>query len=192
MDPCDRNSLIIMNRLITLLLAASCLTAVGQVPDYVPTEGLVVWWNSGYSGITETSGAIPTAGRWGLEGEAMFFDGQDDFVLLNNLTLPQGDDQRTTSRWFNQSAFIVDCGFEQFGTLVNYGPASSNERWFMLVRDNFLQIGAHNDDICRFATVQVVKALKLRKTGRKLVCSNGITPSLPSTGRCCRVSSTGN
>jgi hypothetical protein len=33
-----------MNRFFTLLLAASCLTAVGQVPDYVPTEGLVGWW----------------------------------------------------------------------------------------------------------------------------------------------------
>ena len=34
-----------MNRFFTLLLAASCLTAVGQVPDYVPTDGLVAWWS---------------------------------------------------------------------------------------------------------------------------------------------------
>ena len=33
MDPCDRNSLIIMNRFFTLLFAASCLTAVGQEVD---------------------------------------------------------------------------------------------------------------------------------------------------------------
>ena len=33
-----------MNRFFTLLLAASCLTAVGQVPDYVPTDGLIGWW----------------------------------------------------------------------------------------------------------------------------------------------------
>ena len=32
-----------MNRFFTLLFAASCLTAVGQVPDYVPTDGLVGW-----------------------------------------------------------------------------------------------------------------------------------------------------
>ena len=36
--------MIIMNRLFTLLLAASCFTAVGQVPDYVPTDGLVAWY----------------------------------------------------------------------------------------------------------------------------------------------------
>ena len=35
MDPCDRNSLIIMNRFFTLLLAASCLTAVGQNTNYI-------------------------------------------------------------------------------------------------------------------------------------------------------------
>ena len=34
-----------MNRFFTLLLAASCLTAVGQVPDYVPTENLIAWWS---------------------------------------------------------------------------------------------------------------------------------------------------
>ena len=33
-----------MNRFFTLLLAASCLTAVGQVPDYLPTDGLLGYW----------------------------------------------------------------------------------------------------------------------------------------------------
>ena len=33
-----------MKRLLTFLFAVSCLTAVGQVPEYVPTEGLVAWW----------------------------------------------------------------------------------------------------------------------------------------------------
>ena len=31
-----------MKPFFTLVLAASSLTAVGQVPDYVPAEGLVV------------------------------------------------------------------------------------------------------------------------------------------------------
>jgi hypothetical protein len=33
-----------MNRFFTLLFAAFCLTAVGQVPDYVPLDGLVAWY----------------------------------------------------------------------------------------------------------------------------------------------------
>ena len=36
-----------MNRFFTLLLSAFCLTAVGQLPDYVPTDGLVGWWLNG-------------------------------------------------------------------------------------------------------------------------------------------------
>ena len=33
-----------MKRLLILLFAASSLTAVGQVPDYVPTNGLLAWY----------------------------------------------------------------------------------------------------------------------------------------------------
>ena len=29
---------------IAIIVAASCLTAVGQVPDYVPADGLVAWY----------------------------------------------------------------------------------------------------------------------------------------------------
>ena len=34
-----------MNRFFTLLLAASCLTAVGQVPEYVPDFALALWYD---------------------------------------------------------------------------------------------------------------------------------------------------
>ena len=33
-----------MNRLFLLLFGALSLVAHAQVPDYVPTEGLVGWW----------------------------------------------------------------------------------------------------------------------------------------------------
>ena len=33
-----------MRHLLTLFFAASCLTVVGQLPDYVPTDGLVGWY----------------------------------------------------------------------------------------------------------------------------------------------------
>ena len=38
-----------MKRLLILLFAASSLTAVGQVPDNVPTQGLVAWYPMGAS-----------------------------------------------------------------------------------------------------------------------------------------------
>ena len=66
-----------MNRFLTLLLAASCLTAVGQVPDYVPTDGLVAWW--AFNGSVDesliglTSGSQVTFGedRFGVENRAL-------------------------------------------------------------------------------------------------------------------------
>ena len=52
-----------MNRFFTLLLAASCLTAVGQVPDYVPTDGLVGWYALDGNGIDESIAANHALGN---------------------------------------------------------------------------------------------------------------------------------
>ena len=52
-----------MNKLFTLLLfAASCLTATGQVPDYVPTEGLVGWFDF----LTDGCDAVGQSGCFDL------------------------------------------------------------------------------------------------------------------------------
>ncbi len=59
-----------MNRFFTLLLAASCLTAVGQVPDYVPTDGLVAWFDFGL-GQEDQSGNLELI----LNGGAQLADG---------------------------------------------------------------------------------------------------------------------
>ena len=69
-----------MNRFFTLLLAASCLTAVGQVPDYVPTDGLEAWYpldgnaddasgNLNQGSLTMVVGA---ENRFGQESSALF------------------------------------------------------------------------------------------------------------------------
>lgn len=59
-----------MNRFFTLVLAASCLTAVGQVPDYVPTDGLVAWFDFGL-GQEDQSGNLELI----LHGGAHLADG---------------------------------------------------------------------------------------------------------------------
>ena len=81
-----------MNRFFTLLLAASCLTAVGQVPDYVPTEGLVAWYplngnaEDAYAGQLDgtPSNPQPSVNRNLEDSSAYFFDGLDDRVTLSN------------------------------------------------------------------------------------------------------------
>ena len=81
-----------MDHFFTLLLAASCLTAVGQVPDYVPVEGLQVWCdfddnvNNGINNElipTLTGNAAYTSNRFGQEGKSLSLDGINDEVKID-------------------------------------------------------------------------------------------------------------
>ena len=82
-----------MNHLFTLLLAAFCLTAVGQVPNYVPTDGLIGWWplngnatdESGNGHDGDSSGPVPVEDRYGNDSGALEFD-DGDFISLPTLT----------------------------------------------------------------------------------------------------------
>ena len=84
-----------MNRFFTLLLAASCLTAVGQVPDYVPTDGLIGWWALDGNAVCEIDGiddgAVlgPTAteNRFGVQASAFSFDGNDMLEIYDQTEL---------------------------------------------------------------------------------------------------------
>ena len=77
-----------MNRFFTLLLAVSCLTAVGQVPDYVPTEGLVAWYALDGDAVDAAShdwhgevfGAQGGVDRHGNQQGCLVFDGVNDFI----------------------------------------------------------------------------------------------------------------
>jgi len=85
-----------MNRFFTLLLAASCLTAVGQVPDYVPTDGLVSWFDMEGELLNELSGELGTltntantSDRFGNEGMAIEFSG-NAFGVTSGSNMPTG------------------------------------------------------------------------------------------------------
>ena len=87
-----------MNRFFTLLFAASSLTAVGQVPDYVPTDGLVGWYPFNGNANDESGSdlhAIPLAvdlveDRFGIPSSAYHFSGEDNsFLSLPDMPSPQ-------------------------------------------------------------------------------------------------------
>ena len=94
-----------MNRFFTLLFAASCLTAVGQVPDYVPTEGLVAWYPLDDNGEDQWGehnanyfSATPTTNRFGMPNRALNFEaGEEQFIRGDAQGLPIAD--RTISFW---------------------------------------------------------------------------------------------
>ena len=88
-----------MNRFFTLLLAASCLTAVGQVPDYVPTDGLVAWYPMGSSLVNafgdEHNGeffSIDSVDGANAESlGASIFNGTDSYGYVEDGLLLEGD-----------------------------------------------------------------------------------------------------
>ena len=91
-----------MNRFFTLLLAASCLTAVGQVPDYVPTDGLVAWYpfngnaadESGNGNDGVISGAILTSNRFDELNSSFYFNGSAYIEIAHSesINIPTGQD----------------------------------------------------------------------------------------------------
>ena len=103
-----------MNRFFTLLFAASCLTAVGQVPDYVPTDGLVGWWplgeissdQSGNQLDGELIETVHTDGVNGLVNSATFFNGENSCYVVEGPIPLQGD--FTFSFWIRSIIGITD------------------------------------------------------------------------------------
>ena len=78
-----------------LLLITICISSVsfGQVPNYVPINGLVGWWGfngnandvsgNGYDGTV--NGATLTTDRFGNPNSAYDFDGVNDYISLDAL-----------------------------------------------------------------------------------------------------------
>ena len=110
-----------MNRFFTLLFAASFLTAVGQVPDYVPTEGLVAWIPCDSSIHDATNTYTPgyvdfggyQEGAYGDANGALDFDGVDDFIRLEGISDFQ-DSSFSISLWMNAKS-------EEYGPILHVG-----------------------------------------------------------------------
>ena len=97
-----------MNRFFTLLFAASCLTAVGQAPDYWPADGLIYWFDFESDGSSPafdyeiTTGAVNAAeDRFGLLGAAQFENDGDVLIATGDSPTPAGT--FSYSFWFYTS-----------------------------------------------------------------------------------------
>ena len=127
-----------MNRFFTLLLAASCLTAGGQVPDYVPTDGLVGWYaldgDAADSGPNELNGlnigANPSQNRFEEVSTAMYFDGQS-VIELPSVNFSS---TITVSLWIKEDEVSGIHGFLSKYDGDNGGDDNSVERTFNLYR----------------------------------------------------------
>ena len=102
-----------MKQLLALLLFVPSL-CLAQLPDYVPTEGLVAWYpfngmaadESGYGNTVEVFGATLTEDRFGNPNGAYFFDGDDHMISPHQPWLNGGTGSRTFSGWFRQTEVV--------------------------------------------------------------------------------------
>ena len=135
-----------MNRFFTLLFAACCLTAVGQVPEYVPTYGLVAWYELDGNGLDESPAHLdinsdsnpPAADRFGQGGAALRFENDPIFSSHPQLNLT-AKDTFTVSLWLQiddvSPSFALignnsGSGEENKGQLMyGWGAGSENSAW---------------------------------------------------------------
>ena len=85
-----------------------------NVPNYVPTNGLVGWWpfngnandESGNGNNGTVNGATLTSDRNGNVNKAYSFDGVDDFIEIQSNSNLQLTNNYTLCGWFNADVFF--------------------------------------------------------------------------------------
>jgi hypothetical protein len=136
-----------MNLKSILLTAAATigLTAatMAQVPNYIPTNGLVGWWpfngnandeSGNQQHLNQNGNVVFTHDRYGNSNSSGYFTG-NGYLYRNNAQLPIGNQDRSVSFWVNQDSILVEhCAFAQykvdacfnyFGLLLNGPPAAA-------------------------------------------------------------------
>jgi hypothetical protein len=124
----------------TLLLTAmatfgmTIATMAQNVPNYVPTNGLVGWWpftgnandESGNGNNATVNGAVLTSDRFGNSNAAYSYDGINDYLHGNASSFPSVD--RTIALWFYTTNINVgSAGMQVFG----YGGDLCGQSWLM-------------------------------------------------------------
>lgn len=101
---------IFMKKHLTLIiLTFSSICAFAQVPNYVPTNGLIGWWPfngnandaSGNGNNGTVNGATLTTDRFGVAYKAYSFDGIGDNIYIANNFFDNGAVGWSLSVWYN-------------------------------------------------------------------------------------------
>ena len=136
-----------MKHILTLAALVFATSCFGQVPDYVPADGLVAWYpldGGGLDGTGLGEEAIIHGGEWvidrfGLENGAIRLDGVDDYVEIpSSDQINFGDSQSfTVALWWSPDAEVSHGGFN--GIVNKSFPSGSSQMqgW---------QLGSSDDD----------------------------------------------
>ena len=116
-----------MKKLLTILFAVALgLNLSAQVPDYVPTEGLVAWYpfngnandesGNGNDGIV--NGATPSSDRHAIENLAYSFNGESSYILIES---DFDSNERSVCLWVKASNIEASLIYDTDHTNLDYG-----------------------------------------------------------------------
>ena len=117
----------------------------GQVPSYVPTNGLVGWWGfngnandeSGNGNNGTVNGATLTTDRFGNPNSAYDFDGVDDFINIGDVTTIENIGSMTWSAWvLCRSNPNIPSGLSSNRIISKELEADGNNRMTLIVNSN--------------------------------------------------------
>lgn len=119
-----------MKKIITLILVFTTTLLFSQVPNYVPSNGLVGWWpfngnandlsGNGNNGVV--NGATLTADRFGNSGQAYSFNGTNNYISISNNS-QLNPNSITINLWLKANSLPTN---------LNEGAFSLVSKWYNL------------------------------------------------------------
>ncbi|MCH8556019.1 MAG: T9SS type A sorting domain-containing protein [Schleiferiaceae bacterium] len=123
-----------MKQVLLLMAICASMFLQAQLPNYVPTSGLLGWWGfegngndlSGNANNLTNNGSTYTTDRFGTPNAAGQFSGNNQFQVVNTPTFSFGQNgDFTVSMWFKKSSF-------SYGVLIMSGlPSGGPFVWNM-------------------------------------------------------------
>ena len=122
-----------MKNILSIIAMITTLTTFSQVPNYVPTNGLVGWWpfngnandesGNGNNGIV--NGATLSADRFGNASSTYDFDGVNDYIEIQHSSGLDLANEFTVQTWFYSSQIVGSINSSSGSNLI---PLVS--KWF--------------------------------------------------------------
>ncbi len=121
--------------IIAILFATNVMAQ--NVPNYVPTNGLVGWWpfngnandESGNGNHGTVNGATLTSDRFGQTNNAYSFDGLTNYIKISNSSLAAfGQQSFSAVTWFKTNSTSTT-NLNDAGMFIRYDNCISNSGW---------------------------------------------------------------
>jgi uncharacterized protein (TIGR02145 family) len=150
----------IMKHIITISLCflALSLSVYGQVPDYVPADGLIAWYPFNGNALDESPngndgtlvGATGAVDRFGADNGCLDFDGVEDITMIPHSPVWENCPELSISFWLRPDVHPSEYGFCGGGTgsyamLMNKWGGSNESRTFELTLQDW-GLGSNPND----------------------------------------------